>query len=114
MLRDRFTVVEQVLFPVPCRGWEQKLPVRAMRMLPKLFDELHRGRSLTIFPRIAKRRGTGRLATSSLPSASDSPSPLRRAHIVARHLVSTVPFEESADEPDRFLLSPVVAQRDER
>src|SRR6266852_3399996 len=49
-LRDRFAVVEHVLFAVSCRGWEHKLAVRAMRMLPKLVDEFHRGRNLTIFP----------------------------------------------------------------
>src|SRR6202049_1310516 len=34
-------------FPV---GDGNKLAVRAMRMLPKLVDEFHRGRNLTIFP----------------------------------------------------------------
>src|ERR1035441_1039073 len=36
---DRFAVIEHVLFSVSCRGWEHKLTVRAMRMLPKFFDE---------------------------------------------------------------------------
>src|SRR6266576_2312198 len=48
-LRDRFAVVEHVLFAVSGRGWEHKLAVRAMRMLPKLVDEFHRGRNRTIF-----------------------------------------------------------------
>jgi hypothetical protein len=43
-------VVEHVLFEVPCRGWEHKLAVRAMRMLPKLGHEFHRCWNLTIFP----------------------------------------------------------------
>src|SRR6266566_3990080 len=36
-LRDRFAVIEHVLLTVSGRGWEHKLAVRAMRMLPKLF-----------------------------------------------------------------------------
>src|SRR6202171_917189 len=49
-LRDRFTVVEHVLFAVSRGGWEHKLAVRAMRMLPKLVDEFHWSRNFTIFP----------------------------------------------------------------
>jgi len=43
-------VVEHVLFAVSCMGWENKLAVRAMRMLPQFFEEFHRGRNLVIFP----------------------------------------------------------------
>src|SRR6202451_4585595 len=39
-----------MLLAVPGRRWEHKLAVRAMRMLPKLLDEFHRSRNLTIFP----------------------------------------------------------------
>ena len=49
-LRDRFAVVEHVLFAVSGRGWKHKLAVRAMRMLPKLVDEFHRSRNFTVFP----------------------------------------------------------------
>src|SRR5580704_15893316 len=49
-LRDRFAVIEHVLFAVSGRGWEHKLAVRAMRMLPKLVDEFRGSRNLTIFP----------------------------------------------------------------
>src|ERR1700733_13886733 len=49
-LRDRFAVVEHVLFAVSGRGWKHKLAVRAMRMLAKLVDEFYRGRNLTILP----------------------------------------------------------------
>src|SRR5271155_6102666 len=41
-LGDTFAVVEHVLFAVSRRGWEHKLAVRAMRMLPKFVDEFHR------------------------------------------------------------------------
>jgi len=44
-LRDGFAVVEHVLFAVHCRGWEHKLAVRAMRMLPKLVEEFHRSKA---------------------------------------------------------------------
>ena len=47
---DGLAVIEHVLFAVSCRGGEHKLAVRAMRKLPKLFDEFHWGRNLTIFP----------------------------------------------------------------
>src|SRR6202161_496581 len=49
-LRDRFAVVEHVLFAVPCRGWEHKLAVRVMSMLPKFFHKFRRSWNFTIFP----------------------------------------------------------------
>src|SRR5438128_306561 len=45
---DGFAVIEHVLFTVSCRGWEHQLAVRAMRMLPKFFEEFHRGWNLSI------------------------------------------------------------------
>src|SRR5260370_40111966 len=35
---------------ISARRWEHKLAVRAMRVLPKLFDEFHWSRNFTIFP----------------------------------------------------------------
>jgi len=49
-LRDRFAVIEHVLFPVSRGGRKHKLAVRTMRMLPKLFDEFYWSGNFTIFP----------------------------------------------------------------